>query len=285
MEWYYAINDEQFGPVSAGELAKLIASGHVRADDLVWNASFEDGWVVAADVAEFRNLFAGAGDVPESGAASRKGFVSRTLRRGREALRGRWMTAIAACFLAGVAPSLIVLFFVSLFYLFQSKLDVIVALYAVFLLTMLVASAYIAYGLIVFLLKFVRGQRAGVSEVLPQGGQIWTVLGAGILQAVYTYLWTLLFVVPGIIAMFSYSMTLFVIADNPGIGANEAIARSKAMMRGYKWKLFCMFLVFYLWGILCVLTLGIGYIWLVPYMCVCMAQFYEDLPKRDTRRE
>jgi uncharacterized membrane protein len=73
-------------------------------------------------------------------------------------------------------------------------------------------------------------------------------------------------------------MTFFVMADNPGIGAIEAIDRSKKMMRGRRWKLFCLYCRFIGWAVLAVIfTLGIGFLWLEPYMRTSIARFYDDL--------
>lgn len=72
-------------------------------------------------------------------------------------------------------------------------------------------------------------------------------------------------------------MIFYIIADNNSIGAMEAIDKSKAMMDGYKWKYFYFALRFLGWALLCILTLGIGFLWLIPYMQVSMAKFYDDV--------
>ena len=100
-----------------------------------------------------------------------------------------------------------------------------------------------------------------------------------LLEFVFIMLWTLLFIVPGIIKSFSYSMAYFILKDNPDIGANEAITRSRKMMAGHKGKLFLLYLSFIGWILLCCLTLGIGILWLYPYMTLSVANFYEDLKK------
>jgi uncharacterized membrane protein len=87
----------------------------------------------------------------------------------------------------------------------------------------------------------------------------------------------LLLIVPGIVKSFSYSMSYFILRDNPGMGSSKAITASRNMMKGYKGKLFGLYLSFLGWAILCVLSLGIGYLWLVPYMMQTIANFYEEL--------
>ena len=67
------------------------------------------------------------------------------------------------------------------------------------------------------------------------------------------------------------------LTEHPGIGVNEAIGRSKAMMRGNRWKLFCLSCRFIGWTLLSLLTCGIGWFFLMPYMQVSFAHFYEDI--------
>ncbi|MDE5561360.1 MAG: DUF975 family protein [Bacteroidaceae bacterium] len=98
-----------------------------------------------------------------------------------------------------------------------------------------------------------------------------------LLQLVYTFLWTLLLVVPGIIKRLSYAMTSYILLDNPELKGNAAIERSMAMMCGHKMQLFWLYLTFIGWAILCIFSFGIGYFWLCPYMQASMVRFYEQV--------
>ena len=98
-----------------------------------------------------------------------------------------------------------------------------------------------------------------------------------LLQGVYTFLWSLLLIIPGIIATYSYAMTKYILAENPELTANEAIGRSKEMMDGNRWRLFCLEISFIGWDILCLFTLGIGHLWLTPYKQAARAAFYRDI--------
>ena len=100
---------------------------------------------------------------------------------------------------------------------------------------------------------------------------------AKLLQAVYILLWSLLLVIPGIIASYSYAMTDYILAENPNLTASEAIAQSKAMMSGNRWRLFCLHFSFIGWSILCAFTLGIGNLWLDPYKQAATAAFYREI--------
>ncbi|MCL2082459.1 MAG: DUF975 family protein [Oscillospiraceae bacterium] len=98
-----------------------------------------------------------------------------------------------------------------------------------------------------------------------------------LLMGLFTFLWSLLLVVPGIIKGFSYSAAPYIMATNPGMKPLEAINRSKEIMHGRKMDLFVLELSFLGWALLATLTLGILYIWLAPYMGTAVAQFYASI--------
>ena len=104
-----------------------------------------------------------------------------------------------------------------------------------------------------------------------------TALASRFLRFLYVLLWSLLFVIPGIIADYRYAMTGYILAENPDMTAGEAIDLSKRLMKGKKWRLFCLRFSFIGWDILAGLTLGIGYIWLTPYKEAAEAAFYREI--------
>ena len=91
------------------------------------------------------------------------------------------------------------------------------------------------------------------------------------------FLWTLLFIIPGIVMAFAYAMTPYILEEHPEISAWEASTRSRAMMRGHKFDLFSLYLSFIGWALLAILTAGIGFLWLAPYASSSVAAFYNDL--------
>jgi len=128
-----------------------------------------------------------------------------------------------------------------------------------------------------FFLKFTRCESPSV-ETLFDGFKFFTsAFVLHLLIVIFTFLWTLLFIVPGIIAALRYSMAFYILNDNPGMSAMAALNQSKEMMEGHKGKLFLLGLSFIGWWILCILTLGIGFLWLTPYVELTMANFYEEL--------
>ncbi len=82
-----------------------------------------------------------------------------------------------------------------------------------------------------------------------------------------------------------YGMVYFIRIDHPELGARQAMRLSKQMMNGQKWRLFVLELTFIGWGILCVLTAGIGYFFLMPYMTTTFAAFYEDIKPTESNEE
>ena len=106
---------------------------------------------------------------------------------------------------------------------------------------------------------------------------------ARFLQSIYIILWSLLFIIPGIVASYSYAMTEYILAEDPELTATEAISRSKQMMYGNRWRLFCLEFSFIGWSILCSFTLGIGNLWLTPYKQAAIAAFYREVSGTEHR--
>ena len=100
---------------------------------------------------------------------------------------------------------------------------------------------------------------------------------AGVLKQLFITLGYMLFIVPGIIMYYNYAMVPYILADDPTISGKEALAKSKQMMYGHRWRLFCIGMSFFGWIILAMLSFGVGMIWLTPYMNATHAAFYKDL--------
>ncbi len=149
----------------------------------------------------------------------------------------------------------------------------------------IIISGPMTLGLAMFFLSIIRKEPKPELEQIFRGfNNIEAALPAYLLQMIFIFLWSLLLFIPGIIAALSYSMTYFIIVDNPEIGALEAITKSKQMMDGNKGKLFCLGLRFIGWAILCLFTFGIGFLWLFPYIMTSYAHFYEDLLKGESEQ-
>ena len=142
---------------------------------------------------------------------------------------------------------------------------------------LLLLTGPLTLGLIGYFLNKARKQNPKFGELFSGFNQFGSSLVLYLLEMVFLALWTCLLVIPGIVKYFSYSMSYFILRDNPEIGGLEAITRSRKMMNGYKGKLFGLYLSFIGWGFLCCLSFGIGFLWLIPYMQASTANFYEDL--------
>lgn len=103
-----------------------------------------------------------------------------------------------------------------------------------------------------------------------------------LLVLIFTFLWSLLLVIPGIIKTFSYSMSWYILAEKPYMTAREALNESKEIMDGHKMELFVLYLSFIPWILLCYVTLGIAMIYVIPYMQLTMANFYHNIKPQET---
>lgn len=116
-----------------------------------------------------------------------------------------------------------------------------------------------------------------VFNIFTDGKSFFKLIGASILLGIFIALWSLLLLIPGIIKSLSYSQTYLLMKDHPEFTILEAITESKKRMKGYKGKYFLLNLSFIGWGILCLFTLGIGFLWLSPYIQTSTATFYNEL--------
>ncbi len=109
--------------------------------------------------------------------------------------------------------------------------------------------------------------------------QWWQAFRGGLWFILWVWLWTLLFVIPGIVKYYSYSMMFFIMAEYPKIGVRKAMQISKEMTRGYKGDLFVLDLSFIGWAILAAIPCGLGYLWLAPYMNMTKTNAYHYLKR------
>ena len=179
------------------------------------------------------------------------------MRQAREALDGRWGLAIGVFLLFILISSCI------------PGVNIII-------------SGPMTVGMAGFSLKLSRRQQADVPDLFTGFNNFWNALLAYLLIIVFVVLWSLLLIIPGIIAAISYSQTFYILSENPSIDPSDAIDKSKEMMYGYKAKYFRLCLNFFGWALLCCLTLGIGFFFLIPWMQVTFAGFYDDLKKNET---
>lgn len=308
MQWYYAENGQSIGPLSEEDFQGLVSSGKVGAQTMVWhegmsdwvaysslsgavtppveqkqklsmgvNAAYETGKCVECgrqfpltDMVQYEGANVCAECKPvyfqrlEEGATGTDGNTPNAdlMAKARAVLQGNWGIAIAICVLYNVV---------------MVVAQLIPAAGAV--MPILIGGPMMIGQSICFL-TLARGQRPDVAMLFSGFQQFGKAVGVHLTMSLFILLWMLLLIVPGIIAAYSYSQAFYIIADDPSCGVMEAIRRSKQMMQGRKWKFCCLSFRFIGWSLLCMLTLGIGFLWLMPYMYTSLAEFYNDVSQR-----
>ena len=177
------------------------------------------------------------------------------MTQAREALAGRW----------GLAVGTYIVFML------------IIAVSGVVVVGPLLIGGAFTLGISTFALAIARKEEAKLEMIFSGFNNFGKTLGLFLLFILFVFLWSLLLIIPGYIAAISYAQAFFIMSDDPNIGAMEAINKSKKMMYGYKWKYFCLGLRFIGWILLGVLTAGIGFFFIVPYLQISFAKFYEDV--------
>lgn len=134
-----------------------------------------------------------------------------------------------------------------------------------------------------YVLNFARDGKCDFKDILDCIKEKWlNILLAEILVGILVFLASMLFVIPGIILAFAYAMVTYLVVDT-NLSATDAMKESRNMMKGYKWDYFVFCLSFIGWGLLVPFTLGILLIWLVPYMNVAEAIYYDRLKEKTNK--
>lgn len=208
--------------------------------------------------------------------------------RAREMLSGKWGMAILITLIAGVLGGVVTSSGGSV----NAELDeetlrnlpdfiitylkIAVSIGSMLALVQFILGGTVRLGYCKYLLKLHDGEEGELKDLFSEFSRFGDGFVLSLLTAIYTFLWSLLFVIPGIIAGYKYAMAPYILAENPGMKPNEAITASKEMMDGHKFELFCLELSFIGWNLLCILTLGIGSLWISPYLNCAYAAFYRE---------
>lgn len=165
--------------------------------------------------------------------------------------------------------------------LVSRTLAVLLPVAAVLAVIQLLIGGAIELGLNRYNLDLLTRENPPAFATLFSRFRIWgRAFGLQLMTSLLTFLWLLLFIIPGIIASYRYILAPYLMAENPDMGVMEAIARSKELMNGNKWRLFCLHISFIGWRLLCMLTLGVGYLWLAPYQNAAETAFYLEVTGR-----
>lgn len=207
----------------------------------------------------------------------------------RRSLDGHWGIAILASFIAGICGatgssitySTDEVDFSKFSELSSQELITTIAVFAgailLGLIVSLVVTSLVSVGYAQFNINLIDGIKPRIITLFSKWKQVWTSVAANILVFVRVLFGCIFFIIPGIIAAYKYAMINYVIAENPGISAREALETSKNIMKGHKLRFFLFGLSFIGWILLTVLTLGIASIWTLPYMQASYAAFYKEI--------
>ena len=189
------------------------------------------------------------------------------MKEAQESLKGKWGISIAACLIAG-ATTIMITFLGG--YLINED-------WGGNLLSLFVTPP-IGVGLALFFLNVHSGNKLEIKTIFNPFKEVWlnSVL-AYLMMIVIIVIGSVLFVIPGIIASLMFSQVLYILAEDNKINPYNALVKSKKMMEGNKWQLFKIILRILLLAIVCIFTLGIGFIWLAPYQNAVYAKFYNTI--------
>lgn len=137
-------------------------------------------------------------------------------------------------------------------------------------------SPALQLGYFKYNVKIIRKEDSKVGDVFYGFNLFGKALWLTIITAFFSFLWSALFVIPGIIKQLSYFLAPFILSDNPQMTAREALSESKRLMKGRKGRLFYIELSFIVWILIGVITVGIGLLWIIPYMTATFSAFYDD---------
>ena len=143
----------------------------------------------------------------------------------------------------------------------------------------ILVGGLLAFGLARVFLQLVRGQKdkVDIADLFCGTDEFGSLIILNLLVGLFTFLWTLLFIIPGIVKSYAYSMAFYIKHDHPDYDWKQCMNESQRYMKGYKWQLFCLDFSFIGWILLGLLCCGIGTLWVVPYQNAARANFYENL--------
>ncbi len=135
-------------------------------------------------------------------------------------------------------------------------------------------------GMAEFFLNIARKKPAHIEQLFDGFNNYSNAIVLHILILFTCFLWSLLLIIPGIIAAMNYSLSFMILSDNPDMKPLDVMDLSKKMMYGHKMRLFELFFSFIGWFFLSILSFGIGFLWLVPYFRTAFAEFYIEIKEK-----
>ena len=221
--------------------------------------------------------------------------------RARVSLSGNWGMAVLICFVGALLGGIQTVVPVSASYQYGEGMSLqifglnmnldqlpvemlgmltfMLGVICIYSLAQFVIGGAVELGMCAYFSKRALGENADIKDEFSYFQYFGKALGLRIVTSIFIFLWTLLLIVPGIIASYRYAMATYILAEHPEMGIMEAIEASKQMMDGNKWALFCLDFSFIGWALLSACTLGIGDLFLNPYTRMATAHFYLNLSR------
>ena len=187
------------------------------------------------------------------------------MKDAQESLKGKWGISIAACLIVTIITIMVSL--IGGYLINEDWGGNILSLFIV---------PPMGVGMALFFLNLYNGNKLEIRTIFNPFKEVWlnSVL-AYFMMIVIIFIGSILFIIPGIIASLMFSQAFYIIAEDNKIDPYNALVKSKKMMEGNKWKFFKIILRIILLAIVCIFTLGIGFIWLAPYQNTVYAKFYK----------
>lgn len=135
-------------------------------------------------------------------------------------------------------------------------------------------------GLTAYFLKLTRGEKVDLKILTKYYSDFWGIFALEFVMSILAILWSILFIIPGIIVAISYSLVFYLYIDNPGKSIKEYLNTSKEMMNGYKMDFFLFTLSFIGWELLSLVTCGVAAIWIEPYEVYAITMYLDELKKK-----
>lgn len=182
----------------------------------------------------------------------------------KESLRGNWGTAILVLLLNWMLLS---------------------AATGVMVIGKLIIMGTLETGVALIYLKLSYREPAEIGDLFQPFQNFVNTFFAGFLSTIFTFLWSLLFVIPGIVKALAYSQVYYILCDHPEYTGREAIDASQEMMRGHKRELFVLQLSFFGWFLLSFLTFGLLLLYVKPYYQAALTEFYRYLKETQGQQD
>ena len=212
--------------------------------------------------------------------------------RAKDLLAGDYAKPIVAMLIYGVADGILVGLYRSVGPKYDPATLQMIEPGNQFLMTVLslgqfLLTAGIVYSFITLWLNITREEDIRVDDVLLSGfkEQYGRNVVTLFMRSLFIFLWSLLFIIPGIIKSYAYAMAFYLLKKNPGMDAMESISTSKSLMDGNKADLFILDLSYIGWYILGIFTLGILWLWIIPRHMTARMLYFEEIDARPETKE